>query len=74
MTYSAIEHTFYKPVSTHMPLARHDKIQSTCYRKKYVSTHMPLARHDDYSEDMLSYFRVSTHMPLARHDTILSGM
>ena len=36
-----------RPVSTHMPLARHDT--SVCFVNVavHVSTHMPLARHDD---------------------------
>ena len=56
-------------VSTHMPLARHDR--NWYVEKPYanVSTHMPLARHDPFF--MPACFPatdVSTHMPLARHD------
>ena len=33
-------------VSTHMPLARHDKVADHNALPGTVSTHMPLARHD----------------------------
>ena len=34
-------------VSTHMPLARHDRLAGIVPAEDAVSTHMPLARHDD---------------------------
>ena len=36
----------YVPVSTHMPLARHDETGEEREMVAIVSTHMPLARHD----------------------------
>ena len=61
--------TYHNKVSTHMPLARHDKTQFFGNRRKIrVSTHMPLARHDDLYPLPSHIPLVSTHMPLARHD------
>ena len=37
-------------ISTHMPLARHDKQEAEKYEECYISTHMPLARHDEILE------------------------
>ena len=59
-------------VSTHMPLARHDKGFLRYGRSRYVSTHMPLARHDINPMKILPKLNVSTHMPLARHDFFFS--
>ena len=33
-------------VSTHMPLARHDRVVKVIYLFRAISTHMPLASHD----------------------------
>ena len=55
-------------VSTHMPLARHDKWTLCHTDEQYVSTHMPLARHDLGHTYIRMQKMVSTHMPLARHD------
>ena len=55
-------------VSTHMPLARHDRQPHIQEYQYLVSTHMPLARHDRRALPFLSQKTVSTHMPLARHD------
>ena len=57
------------PVSTHMPLARHDLATVNQLQKSVdVSTHMPLARHDPVPRTARNIMPVSTHMPLARHD------
>ena len=55
-------------ISTHMPLARHDKELWQFVKVLEISTHMPLARHDwrIYCGGLGQM--ISTHMPLARHD------
>ena len=40
----------YPPISTHMPLARHDDGVKRLLRDAQISTHMPLARHDGAAE------------------------
>ena len=39
-------------VSTHMPLARHDRVMIGSSMMSAVSTHMPLARHDGKNRDI----------------------
>ena len=39
-------------ISTHMPLARHDKDNLYRYEMTDISTHMPLARHDRHVEEL----------------------
>ena len=56
------------PISTHMPLARHDVPSAIFWYDAYISTHMPLARHDLKRQIALGDMAISTHMPLARHD------
>ena len=58
----------YIVVSTHMPLAKHDKSTDLMKQGYKVSTHMPLARHDPGTRSQMTDTEVSTHMPLARHD------
>ena len=58
-------------VSTHMPLARHDRTHSAPQPWSCVSTHMPLARHDFVCVLIHIFPYVSTHMPLARHDATM---
>ena len=68
MTGWKIEYVPATEVSTHMPLARHDKGMEAGKRILFVSTHMPLARHDELLLQYQTDKNVSTHMPLARHD------
>ena len=46
MTYPASYMANLNSVSTHMPLARHDRFEYRMVNEMTVSTHMPLARHD----------------------------
>ena len=70
MTYITTTAPNATEVSTHMPLARHDRLVWHLGRHIYVSTHMPLARHD-ISDNFAPLTKlVSTHMPLARHDKL----
>ena len=46
MTEGSREERTVKGVSTHMPLARHDRYADNVISESQVSTHMPLARHD----------------------------
>ena len=64
----------WKPVSTHMPLARHDFSEPVTQVYFLVSTHMPLARHDNARNRPNTQHNVSTHMPLARHDRVFRSL
>ena len=64
---------FHK-VSTHMPLARHDRTSFFNRQNSFVSTHMPLARHDLTDNPDANDKDVSTHMPLARHDDFMNNV
>ena len=47
MTGHVIDDVTSNQVSTHMPLARHDRGSGAFWINSEVSTHMPLARHDN---------------------------
>ena len=69
-----MKHCYYTglPISTHMPLARHDGFFELKFLFKIISTHMPLARHDENGGTLLGQPQtISTHMPLARHDRMV---
>ena len=55
MTFGVYIYSYAKTVSTHMPLARHDRGSKFTAVYLKVSTHMPLARHDLICQGMSEF-------------------